>query len=91
LTKGKILGFSHEFSIASKPSFRLDVDVVMIAPVRATGGFTRKAEAFRPDLSAGCQWRAHELALCYAYGIGSTRAGVLQTTFKEETESDLFG
>ena len=35
--------------------------------------------------------RAHENALCYAYGIGSTRAGVLQTTFKEETESDLFG
>jgi ketol-acid reductoisomerase len=35
--------------------------------------------------------RAHELALAYGYGIGSTRAGVLQTTFKEETESDLFG
>jgi ketol-acid reductoisomerase len=35
--------------------------------------------------------RAHEYALSYAYGIGSTRAGVLQTTFKEETESDLFG
>ena len=35
--------------------------------------------------------RAHELALAYAHGIGSTRAGVLQTTFKEETESDLFG
>ncbi len=34
---------------------------------------------------------AHELALAYAHGIGSTRAGVLQTTFKEETESDLFG
>ena len=34
---------------------------------------------------------AREYALCYAYGIGSTRAGVLQTTFKEETESDLFG
>jgi ketol-acid reductoisomerase len=35
--------------------------------------------------------RAHEYALAYAHGIGSTRAGVLQTTFKEETESDLFG
>ena len=35
--------------------------------------------------------RAHECALAYAHGIGSTRAGVLQTTFKEETESDLFG
>jgi ketol-acid reductoisomerase len=35
--------------------------------------------------------KAHELGLSYAYGIGSTRAGVLETTFKEETESDLFG
>ena len=35
--------------------------------------------------------RAQEYALCYAYGIGSTRAGVLETTFKEETETDLFG
>jgi ketol-acid reductoisomerase len=35
--------------------------------------------------------RAHEFALAYAHGIGSTRAGVLQTTFREETESDLFG
>ena len=35
--------------------------------------------------------RAHELALAYAHGIGSTRAGVLETTFKEETETDLFG
>jgi ketol-acid reductoisomerase len=35
--------------------------------------------------------RAHELALAYAHGIGSTRAGVLETSFKEETESDLFG
>jgi ketol-acid reductoisomerase len=35
--------------------------------------------------------RAHEYALSYAHGIGSTRAGVLQTTFREETESDLFG
>ncbi len=35
--------------------------------------------------------RAHQFALAYAHGIGSTRAGVLQTTFKEETESDLFG
>jgi ketol-acid reductoisomerase len=35
--------------------------------------------------------RAHELALSYAHGIGSTRAGVLETTFKEETETDLFG
>jgi ketol-acid reductoisomerase len=38
--------------------------------------------------ATGC---AHENALCYAYGIGATRAGVLETTFKEETETDLFG
>ena len=35
--------------------------------------------------------RAKEFGLCYAYGIGATRAGVLQTSFREETESDLFG
>jgi len=42
-------------------------------------------------VSQDASGRAHEFALAYAHGIGSTRAGVLQTTFKEETESDLFG
>jgi ketol-acid reductoisomerase len=97
LRKGKILGFSHGFSIhfkTIKPP--KDVDVVMIAPkspghllrrVYAQGGGVPSLLAIHQDASG----HAHEYALCYAHGIGSTRAGVLQTTFKEETESDLFG
>jgi ketol-acid reductoisomerase len=97
LSKGKVLGFSHGFSIHFKtivpPS---DVDVVMIAP-KSPGHLLRRVYSEGrgvPSLIAiqqDASGRAHELALCYAYGIGSTRAGVLQTTFKEETESDLFG
>lgn len=97
LLKGKILGFSHGFAIhfqtIQPPK---DVDVVMIAPkspghllrrVYAQGGGVPSLLAIHQNASG----RAHEFALCYAHGIGSTRAGVLQTTFKEETESDLFG
>ncbi len=97
LTKGKILGFSHGFAIHFKTiDPPKDVDVVMIAPkspghllrrVYTQGGGVPALLAVHQDASG----RAHEYALAYAYGIGSTRAGVLQTTFKEETESDLFG
>jgi ketol-acid reductoisomerase len=97
LTKGKILGFSHGFAIHFKTiEPPKDVDVVMIAPkspghllrrVYAQGGGVPALLAIHQDASG----HAHEYALAYAYGIGSTRAGVLQTTFKEETESDLFG
>jgi ketol-acid reductoisomerase len=97
LRKGKILGFSHGFSIHFKTiEPPKDVDVVMIAPkspghllrrVYAQGGGVPSLLAIHQDASG----RAHEYALAYAHGIGSTRAGVLQTTFKEETESDLFG
>ena len=97
LTKGKVLGFSHGFSIHFKAIVPpKDVDVVMIAPkspghllrrVYAQGGGVPSLLAIYQDASG----RAHEYAICYAHGIGSTRAGVLQTTFKEETESDLFG
>jgi len=97
LAKGKVLGFSHGFSIHFKAIVPPpDVDVVMIAPkgpghlvrrVFAEGGGVPALIAVHQDASG----RARELALCYGYGIGSTRAGVLQTTFKEETESDLFG
>lgn len=97
LHPGKVLGFSHGFSIHFKaivpPS---DVDVIMIAP-KSPGHLVRRVYsegrgvpallAIQQDASG----RAHELGLAYAHGIGSTRAGVLQTTFKEETESDLFG
>ncbi len=97
LHPGKILGFSHGFSIHFKtivpPN---DVDVVMIAP-KSPGHLLRRVYAEGrgvPSLLAVSQdasGRAHEYALAYAHGIGSTRAGVLQTTFREETESDLFG
>jgi len=97
MRKGKILGFSHGFSIhfkTIKPP--KDVDVVMIAPkgpghlvrrVYTQGGGVPALLAVQQDASG----HAHEFGLCYAHGIGSTRAGVLQTTFREETESDLFG
>jgi ketol-acid reductoisomerase len=97
LHPGKILGFSHGFAIhfqtIQPPK---DVDVVMIAPkspghllrrVYSQGGGVPSLVAVHQDASG----RAQEFALCYAHGIGSTRAGVLETTFKEETESDLFG
>jgi ketol-acid reductoisomerase len=97
LHPGKILGFSHGFAIhfqtIQPPK---DVDVVMIAPkspghllrrVFSQGGGVPSLLAIHQDASG----RAQEFALCYAHGIGSTRAGVLETTFKEETESDLFG
>ena len=97
LHPGKTLGFSHGFSIHFKaivpPS---DVDVVMIAP-KSPGHLLRrvyKEGKGVPSLLAIYQdatGRAHENALSYAHGIGSTRAGVLETTFKEETETDLFG
>jgi ketol-acid reductoisomerase len=97
LHPGKILGFSHGFSIHFKTiEPPADVDVVMIAPkspghlvrrVYAEGGGVPSLIAIQQDASG----RAHEFALAYADGIGSTRAGVLQTTFREETESDLFG
>src|ERR1039458_7345773 len=60
------------------------------APVSCTTHFKTTPHellAIHQDASG----RAREFALSYAHGIGSTRAGVLQTTFKEETESDLFG
>jgi ketol-acid reductoisomerase len=97
LHPGKVLGVSHGFSIHFKTIVPPDdVDVVMIAP-KSPGHLLRRVYSEGrgvPSLIAVQQdatGKAHELALAYAHGIGSTRAGVLQTTFKEETESDLFG
>jgi ketol-acid reductoisomerase len=97
LEAGKILGVSHGFSIHFKTIVPpKDVDVVMIAP-KSPGHLLRRVYSEGrgvPSLIAihqDASGRAHALALAYADGIGSTRAGVLQTTFKEETESDLFG
>src|SRR5205823_1949138 len=97
LHAGKIFGVSHGFSIHFKTIVPpKDVDVVMIAP-KSPGHLLRRVYTEGrgvPSLLAihqDASGRAHEYALCYAYGIGSTKAGVLQTTFNEETESDLFG
>ena len=88
LTKGKVLGFSHGFSIHFKTIVPPpDVDVVMIAP-KSPGHLLRRVYAEGRGVPAliaiqqDASGRAHELALAYGYGIGSTRAGVLQTTFK---------
>ncbi len=97
LKAGKILGVSHGFSIHFQTIVPPpDVDVVMIAP-KSPGHLVRRVYSEGngvPSLVAVHQdasGRALEYALAYAAGIGSTRAGVLGTTFKEETETDLFG
>ncbi|MDR3587231.1 ketol-acid reductoisomerase [Candidatus Desulfosporosinus infrequens] len=97
LTTGKALVFSHGFNIhfgqIVPPK---DVDVFMVAP-KSPGHLVRRTYtegAGVPSLIAVHQdatGKAKELALAYAKGIGSTKAGVLETTFGEETETDLFG
>lgn len=97
LTKGRTLMFAHGFNIRfgtiTPPP---EVDVSMIAPkapghrvreVFAEGGGTPALLAVHQDASGN----AKENALAYAKGIGATRAGVIETTFAEETETDLFG
>ena len=95
---GKTLIFAHGFNIHfGRSSRRPDVDVVMVAPkgpghLRARA-CTRRAAAC-PAWSPSTRTRAGKalaIALAYARGIGCTRAGVIETTFKEETETDLFG
>jgi ketol-acid reductoisomerase len=97
LTKGKALVFSHGFNIHFKQIVPPeDVDVFMIAP-KGPGALVRRMyEEGKgvPCLVAIFQdatGSALQLALAYAKGIGGTRAGVIETTFKEETETDLFG
>ncbi|MCX6020051.1 MAG: ketol-acid reductoisomerase [Chloroflexi bacterium] len=97
LKKGKMLMFAHGFNIHFKQiKAPKNIDVTMVAPkapghrVRGTyqdGGGTPCLIAVHQDASGN----AHALALAYAKGIGGTRAGVIETTFKEETETDLFG
>jgi len=97
LTAGKTLMFAHGFNIrfgAIKPP--KNIDVSMIAPkapghrvreVFTEGGGTPALLAVEQDASGS----AKAQALAYAKGLGCTRAGVLETTFTEETETDLFG
>jgi ketol-acid reductoisomerase len=97
LSAGKTLMFSHGFNIRFETIVPpKDVDVSMIAPkgpghrlreVFVEGGGIPALVAVHQDVSG----KAKALALSYARGIGSTRAGVLETTFAEETETDLFG
>lgn len=97
LSSGKALVFAHGFNIhfsqIQPPS---DVDVFMVAPkgpghlvrrVYEAGGGVPSLIAVEQDASG----QAQELALAYARGIGAGRAGILTTTFREETETDLFG
>jgi len=97
IRKNATLLFAHGFSIHFKQIRpRKDLDVVLIAP-KGPGGLVRrqyKQGYGVPCLIAVAQdatGRAQQRALAYAHGIGGTRAGVLATTFAEETETDLFG
>lgn len=97
LTAGKALMFAHGFNVHfSQIVPPADVDVLLVAP-KGPGHLVRRTYtegAGVPALFAIYQdvtGTAKELALAYARGIGSLRAGGLETTFKEETETDLFG
>jgi ketol-acid reductoisomerase len=97
IAPGNLLMFGHGFSIhfdeVDPPA---DVDVAMVAP-KGPGHLVRRQFvegrgvpaliAVHQDSSGA----ARDLALAYAKGIGATRAGVIETTFKDETETDLFG
>ncbi len=97
LTAGKALAFGHGFNIHfGRITPPADIDVFLVAPkgpghmlrrVYADGAGMPSIFAVQQDASG----QAREVALAYARGIGGTRAGVLETTFKEETETDLFG
>ena len=97
LKQGATLGFAHGFNIHyGQIEPRVDLDVIMIAPkapghtVRSTyadGGGVPMLIAMFQDASG----QAREVALSYAAGIGGGRAGVIETSFREETETDLFG
>ncbi len=97
LTSGKTLLFSHGFAIHFKTIVPPpEVDVILVAP-KGPGHIVRRQYLEGkgvPSLIAVYQnpsKKAKKVALAWAKGIGGTRAGVLETTFKEETETDLFG
>jgi len=97
LTAGKVLAFAHGFNIhygqVVPPT---DVDVVMIAP-KGPGHLVRRTYEQGQGVPAlvavyqDASGQARDRAMAYAKGIGGTRAGVLETSFREETETDLFG
>jgi len=97
LSEGKILAFAHGFNIhfgqVVPPPF---VDVIMVAP-KGPGHLVRRT--YEQGEGVPCLFavyqdasgQARDRAMAYAKGIGGTRAGILETTFREETETDLFG
>lgn len=97
LREGQTLAFAHGFNIhynlINPPEF---VDVIMVAP-KGPGHLLRSV--YKEGSGVPCLFavykdatgHARDTVLAYAKGIGGTRAGVLETTFKEETETDLFG
>ena len=97
LKQGATLAFAHGFSIHYNQVVpRADLDVIMIAP--KAPGHTVRSEFVKgggiPDLIAIYQdasGNAKNVALSYASGVGGGRTGIIETTFKDETETDLFG
>ena len=97
LKKGATLAFAHGFSVHyNQVTPRADLDVIMIAP--KAPGHTVRSEFVKgggiPDLIAVYQdasGNAKNVALSYASGVGGGRTGIIETTFKDETETDLFG
>ncbi|PZV26461.1 MAG: ketol-acid reductoisomerase [Snowella sp.] len=97
LTEGNVLLFAHGFNInfgqILPPAF---VDVVMVAP-KGPGHLVRRTYEQGEGVPAlfaiyqDASGQARDRAMAYAKGIGGTRAGILETTFREETETDLFG
>jgi len=97
LKQGATLAFAHGFAIHYNQVVpRADLDVIMIAP--KAPGHTVRNEFVKgggiPDLVAiyqNASGKAKEVALSYASAIGGGRTGIIETTFKDETETDLFG
>ncbi|MEC8429637.1 MAG: ketol-acid reductoisomerase, partial [Pseudomonadota bacterium] len=97
IKQGATLAFAHGFSILyNQVEPRSDLDVIMVAP--KAPGHTVRNEFVNgggiPDLIAIWQdvsGKAKDVALSYASGVGGGRSGIIETTFKDETETDLFG
>jgi ketol-acid reductoisomerase len=97
LKQGAVLAFAHGFAIVYNQIVpRSDIDVVMIAP--KAPGHTVRSEFVKgggiPDLIAieqDASGKAKDIALSYASAIGGGRTGIIETTFRDETETDLFG
>jgi len=97
MTEGKALAFAHGFNIHFKQIEAPEgCDVIMIAP-KGPGHMVRRVYTEGsgvPNLIAihsDATGKAKELALSYAWGIGGSRSGIIESTFQEETETDLFG